>query len=293
MIGDSMGDRMRGCVLACFLATATTLGLGTAGAQETGQPANGPSSSVESNGESGSEFWSKIDLDRIVEDTPVKSFPQSRSPLTSKPLAVTRSENDDGTGSVSINKPLATPWNVRIGGSISYDNAVPSDVDPTRPLPAPANADQSRAVWADVTVPDVGSINTRIETAADQRKYGTSIARSVPLGNNLSLTAQNKFSVIDSYGAPATTSAAPLAVTDSATAPSQIWTNERKVNLNVLSTGTTFGAGWTTATGDPVTHNTLSADQKLYGSLHVTTSVSDIGQPASSKSITAGFKMNW
>ena len=49
----------------------------------------------------------------------------------------------------------------------------------------------------------------------------------------------------------------------------------------------------TTASNDPVTHNTLSADQKLFGPLHVTTAVTDVGQPSESKSITAGFKLNW
>jgi hypothetical protein len=37
----------------------------------------------------------------------------------------------------------------------------------------------------------------------------------------------------------------------------------------------------------------LSAEQKLYGPLHVTTAVTDLGQTTSNKSITAGFKLNW
>jgi hypothetical protein len=42
-----------------------------------------------------------------------------------------------------------------------------------------------------------------------------------------------------------------------------------------------------------VTHNTFSAEQKLYGPLQVTTTVTDFGQMTSSKSITAGFKLHW
>jgi hypothetical protein len=49
----------------------------------------------------------------------------------------------------------------------------------------------------------------------------------------------------------------------------------------------------TTASNDPVTHNTFSAEQKLYGPLQVTTTVTDFGQMTSSKSITAGFKLHW
>lgn len=47
------------------------------------------------------------------------------------------------------------------------------------------------------------------------------------------------------------------------------------------------------ASNDPVTHNTLSAEQKLYGPLQVTTAVTDFGQTSSSKSISAGFKLHW
>ncbi|HEX5507406.1 MAG TPA: hypothetical protein VFX37_02780 [Pseudolabrys sp.] len=286
---------MRGCALACFFVIAVVTGPGTALAQGAGEPASVPSSAG-TGGEDNSEFWSKVALDPAVPDTPAKPLAASPSLLASKPLDVTRSDNPDGTGSISINKSLATPWDAKIGSSLGYSDTSSSDFDPTRPLPATKNADQSRAVWADVAVPEVGSINTRVDTGSDQGKYGTSIARSMPLGSHLSFTAQDSYSITESYGTSAVTSAIPLAAipaNSSAAAPSQIWANERKVNLNVLSTGTTFGAGWTTATGDPVTHNTFSADQKLYGSLHVTTSVSDAGRPTASKSITAGFKMSW
>jgi hypothetical protein len=47
------------------------------------------------------------------------------------------------------------------------------------------------------------------------------------------------------------------------------------------------------ASNDPVTHNTLSAEQKLYGPLQVTTAVTDFGQTTSSKSIGAGFELHW
>ncbi|MGC1695579.1 MAG: hypothetical protein WA743_09925, partial [Pseudolabrys sp.] len=71
------------------------------------------------------------------------------------------------------------------------------------------------------------------------------------------------------------------------------WGTEKTVKFDVLSTGTTFGAGVTTASNDPVTHNTFSAEQKLYGPLHVTTAVTDFGQPTAGKSLTAAYKLSW
>jgi hypothetical protein len=73
----------------------------------------------------------------------------------------------------------------------------------------------------------------------------------------------------------------------------QAWGNEKIAKFDILPTGTTLAAGLASTSTDPVTHNTLSADQKLYGPLHVTTAVTDVGQTTSSKSITAGFKLNW
>ena len=75
--------------------------------------------------------------------------------------------------------------------------------------------------------------------------------------------------------------------------PPLVWGNEKAVKFEILPTGTTFGAGISSISTNPVTHNTLSADQKLYGPLHVTTAVTDIGQPTRDKRITAGFKLNW
>jgi hypothetical protein len=80
---------------------------------------------------------------------------------------------------------------------------------------------------------------------------------------------------------------APIAATP------QVFGNETSVRFNILPTGTTLGAGVVTASNDPVTHNSISAEQKLYGPLQVTTAVTDFGQSTSNKSITAGFKFHW
>ena len=87
----------------------------------------------------------------------------------------------------------------------------------------------------------------------------------------------------------------PLMALPATSTPStpQVFGNERTVKFNILPTGTTLGAGQSSASNDPVAHNTLSAEQKLYGPLQVTTAVTDFGQTTSSKSISAGFKLHW
>ena len=87
--------------------------------------------------------------------------------------------------------------------------------------------------------------------------------------------------------------AAPLPTTAQPSAQTEVYGNEKSVKFNIQPTGTTLAAGFTSTSNDPVTHNTLSADQKIFGPLHVTTAVTDIGEPTSRKSITAGFRLNW
>jgi hypothetical protein len=74
---------------------------------------------------------------------------------------------------------------------------------------------------------------------------------------------------------------------------SRVWGNENIAKLDILSTGTTLGAGLSSTSTDPVTHNRLSAEQKIYGPLGVTTAVTDFGRPGESKSVNARLKLTW
>jgi hypothetical protein len=71
-------------------------------------------------------------------------------------------------------------------------------------LPAGAVPDQSTGIaWATVTAPgleaplgwDETSIETRIDPSQEQSKLGTTLSRSVPVGDDISLTVQNGVSI--------------------------------------------------------------------------------------------------
>ena len=162
----------------------------------------------------------------------------------------------------------------------------------------PPTAQDSGAAWASVGVPNLATVDARVDPNNDQGKLGTTFKHSIPVDGQFSLTLQDSYSVTQTVGAPtAAPSPVPLMTAPVATAApaptQQVWGNQSAVKVDVMATGTSFGAGIVTASNDPVTHNTLSADQKLYGPLHVTTAVTDFGQPTVSKRITAGLKLNW
>jgi hypothetical protein len=190
-----------------------------------------------------------------------------------------RVDNPDGSANYSVNKALAAPWDARIGADISTAAPLPEPYEPRRlPWELPSNAGSGSA-WANVAVPHVATVEVRAEPANDYDKFGARIARSVPLGKSLSITAQSSLDVTElrPSGEPA------------ADAATRLFSTDNSLQLNVLATGTSLAAGTSTVTGDPVTHSRFSAGQKIYGPLSVTGTVSDTGN----MSLTAGMNFNW
>lgn len=227
-----------------------------------------------------------------------------RRPGFSEPqsLDVSRTDKADGSGAVVVKQPLvSSDWNASIGADVNLA-ATPSDnyrLD--KPMPSGAANAGSGAAWASIGVPNLASVDARVDPTSDQSKIGTTLKRSIPIGSRFSVTVQDTYSVTETFNPlgslAATPSSLPLIETAPAAAttptPQQVWGNEKIAKLDYLPTGTTFSAGVASTSIDPVTHRTFSADQKIYGPLHVTTAVTDIGQPTANKSISAGFKLNW
>ena len=206
---------------------------------------------------------------------------------------ITRTQKVDGSTTVVVKQPLQTEWSNSVGADLAPSRPA------TYPLPLPTehnNGLPAGAAWASVGVPNLASVDARVDPTTEQGKVGTTIKHSIPFGGRFAVTVQGAYSVTEMLGQP---SSGPgdlplMALPPSGTtAAQQVFGNEKAVKFNILPTGTTLGAGFANASNDPVTHNTFSADQKLYGPLHVTTAVTDVGQVTSAKSVTAGFKLNW
>src|SRR5438270_8942525 len=100
-------------------------------------------------------------------------------------------------------KPAASDWAGKVG--IDYSKpAIPAVTFQPDQLLAGAVPDQSTGVaWATVTAPgleaplgwDTTSIETRIDPSQEQSKLGTTLSRSVPVGDDISLTWQNGVSM--------------------------------------------------------------------------------------------------
>ncbi len=207
-----------------------------------------------------------------------------------------RSDRPDGSASIGVNRPLSG-WDAKVGADFALPPAPVTAYGLSKPLPGTISKDPgSSSAWANVDVPDVATLELRAQPSPNQGKVGTQLQRSVPISSNLSVTLQNNLSVTENFtGASASSATAAVATASipNAAMPSRVWGSEQTVKFNVLSTGTTFAAATSRATNDPLLHNKFSAQQQIYGPLNVTTSVTDLGQATSAKSITAGVKLNW
>src|SRR6516162_3098813 len=178
----------------------------------------------------------------------------------------------------------ALDWN----GKAGIDYSKPSILQPDQLL-AGAVPDQSSGVaWATITAPgfeaplgwDKTSIETRVDPSQEQGKLGTTLSRSVPVGDDISLTLQNGVSLTRTL--------------PNATGQVHNWAISQALRFNILPTDTSVSVGADISSTDDKWLRTLSAEQKLFGGpFSVTGSVSETPTGDLSKSLKAGFKQNW
>src|SRR6516162_37278 len=164
----------------------------------------------------------------------------------------------------------ALDWNGKAG--IDYSKpSIPAVTFQPDQLLAGAVPDQSSGVaWATITAPGFEA----------PLGWGTTLSRSVPVGENVTATLQNGLAV---------TSPLPYATTHN-----HGWTSNQSLRFNVLPTDTSVSLGANISGTDEKWLPSLSAEQKLFGGpFSVTGSVSETPTGETSKSLTAGFKRQW
>lgn len=216
---------------------------------------------------------------------------------SAKGIDLSRTDRPDGSGMIVVKKPLASDWDANVGADLGYAADMPYGHDPKNPLGVVRN-DRSGAAWASIALPNFATIEARVDPNNEQGRIGTTFKRSLPVGDKFSVSLQSRYSVTESLGQPqAAPSDIPLRVAPASepttTTVPRVWGNENLAKVSILPTGTTLGAGLNSTSTDPVTHNTLSAEQKIYGPLGVTTAVTDVGRLNENKSVTARFKLTW
>ena len=131
---------------------------------------------------------------------------------------------------------------------------------------------------------DKTAVEARVDPALETGKLGTSISKSLPLGEQYSLTLQDSYNVIQQ---------GIIAVPGIPGRPLPKHETEQSAKLSIGDTGTSFSAGQTLSSADDKWLRKIGAEQKLFGGVSISGSIGETAQGAANKSISAGFKHSW
>jgi hypothetical protein len=174
---------------------------------------------------------SKLDptIDWSVLNTDASSFAGSATygkNITVVPTQRSLTKWSRTDSAVTVNRPLPTAWDTKVGVDFGLATTPsPSPLLTPNRLVAGTSAQSSGAAWVNTTAPalnlplgwDKASLDARFDPMQDQSKFGTRFSRSLPLGEEMSVTMESGFAVTHLRSQPLPndlTSGAPVNVFD-------------------------------------------------------------------------------
>lgn len=238
--------------------------------------------------------WSALDTD--PSSLTNKSVKLNRKPNTVSPgdaWSWTRSNNPDGSAAVAIKQPVVPFWDTRVGADLKVTTQMPTTSGEVLAQKI-ANDNQlsqsSGTAWAAMTAPGLGfvwdktAIEARTDPAQEQSKFGTTMSKSLPLwSDQYSLTLQNGYNVSQQ-------TLVPVFGPGRATRTYEV---DQSAKISIADTGMSFIAGQTHSTADDKWLRRIGAEQKIFGGVSITGSISQTVEGAPNSSLTAGFKRHW
>jgi hypothetical protein len=203
------------------------------------------------------------------------------------------SSKDKANGSaVSVKQSVSPFWDTRIGADITVARAptTMSELLAEKTANGGSQPQSSGTAWAAITAPGAGSIwdktavEARVDPAHENSKLGTSLSKSLPLGEQYSLTLQNGYNLIQQGILP---------VPGIISRPVRNYETDQTAKLSLGDSGTSVIAGQTLSSTDDKWLRKIGAEQKLFDGVSVSGSIGETAQGATNKSLTAGFKRSW
>ena len=236
--------------------------------------------------------WSQLNVDASTLSTNPASKRTTPKPGTAAEMSWSSNSKPNGAAGVSVKQPLSPFWDTRIGAdmTVTRQPTTMSELLSEKATNGGNEPQSGGSAWAAITAPGVGSIwdktavEARVDPGQEQSKLGTSLSKSLPLGEQYSLTLQNGYNVIQQGVVP---------VPGIAAHPSRNYQTEQSAKLSITDTGTSLVAGQTLSTTDDKWLRKIGAEQKLFDGVSVSATVGETPQGATNKSLTAGFKHSW
>jgi hypothetical protein len=236
--------------------------------------------------------WSQLNVDASTLNTSPVSKARV-SPKTGTAAEMSWSSKDQPNGSaVSVKQPLSPFWDTRIGAdmTVTRQPSTMSELLSEKAANGGSEPQSSGSAWAAITAPGVGliwdktAVEARVDPTQESSKLGTSLSKSLPLGEQYSLTLQNGYNV---------TQQGIAMLPGIATHPARNYQTDQSAKLSIADTGTSFVAGQTLSTTDDKWLRKIGAEQKLFDGVSISASVGETPLGVTNKSLSAGFKHSW
>jgi hypothetical protein len=197
----------------------------------------------------------------------------------------------NGAAALSVRQSMIPFWDTRVGADLTVARQQPlSAAEALQQKITTGEQQSSGAAWAAMTAPGVGSIwdstaiEARVYPSEVQSRFGTSLSKSVPFGEQTSLTLQNGSSVTQQGIAP---------IPGITGHQARNYAMDQSARLSIADTGTSLVAGQTLSSSDDKWLRKIGAEQKLFGGVSVSGSIGETLQGTANKSISAGFRRSW
>jgi hypothetical protein len=236
--------------------------------------------------------WEALNADFAALTSKQAKLNQKKSTVaTTDPWSWTRSNNPDGSAAVAIKQPITPFWDTRVGADLNVSTQMPTTSWQALYQKIENQSSQSSgSAWAAMTAPGLGfiwdktAIEARTDPTQDQSKFGTTLSKSLPLwSDQYSLTLQNGYNVTQQALVPVFGLGHTV----------RTYELDQSAKISFAGTGTSLIAGQTHSTADDKWLRRIGAEQKLFGGVSVTGTVSETPEGIPNGSLTAGFKHSW
>jgi hypothetical protein len=238
--------------------------------------------------------WSQLNVDAATLINPASKARTAPKAGAGSDVSWSSQDNANGSAALSVKQPLSAFWDARVGADMTvvHQPQTLTSADLVRQkLSIDGQPSQSSgSAWAAITAPGVASIwdktsvEARVDPAQEQGRLGTSLSKSLPLGEQYSLTLQNGYNVTQQGIVPLPGMAAH---------PARNYQTEQSAKLSINDTGTSLIAGQSLSSTDDKWLRRIGAEQKLFGGVTVNGSIGETALGTSNKSLSAGFKHSW
>lgn len=236
--------------------------------------------------------WSQLDVDAsTLSGGPAAKTPPART-AAGEAMIWSEQNGPNGASAVSVKQSLSPVWDARIGAdmTVAHEPTTMSELLAEKSANGGNAPQSSGSAWAAITAPGAGDIwdktavEARLDPAQERSRLGTSLSKSLPLGEQYSLTLQNGYNLIQQGLVP---------VPGIIPHPMRNYDTEQSAKLGIAETGTSFTAGQSLSSADDRWLRRIGAEQTLLGGLSVSGSIGETADGTTDKSITAGFKRSW